>query len=168
MVLVLLLGLLCGAGTVWAAVGRDATVSLPVQRSAVVVDGPREVLRAWDAARADAWLRGDVDALAALYAPRSRAGAHDVAMLRRWNARGRRVTRLTTQVLRLRVVHEGPRRLVLVVTDRAARAESGRTLLPVDLPTTRRIELVRGGAAGWLVGGVSEVRWRAGSRGRGR
>lgn len=115
----------------------------------------REVLRAWDAARAEAWTATDPRGLAALYAPGSVAGRRDVAMLRAWRERGARVTRLTTQVLRLQVLAERPRRLVLVVTDRVALVRVGEVRLPEDRASTRRVVLV-GGAGRWRVASVSD------------
>lgn len=117
----------------------------------------REVLRRWDAARAEAWTAADPRALARLYAPGSVAGARDVAMLRAWTARGARVTELTTQLLRIEVVAERGHRLEVLVTDRVARARvsgAGSATLPVDRASTRRIVLVRQGAR-WLVASVS-------------
>ena len=121
------------------------------------VDGPREVLRVWDAARERAWTSGDPEALRRLYTPRSLAGRRDVAMLEAWSARGVRLTTLSTQVLRLQVVDERERRLVLVLTDRVARAEADGVPLPADRPTTRRLVLVRpdGADAPWRVAAVS-------------
>ncbi|MDX6371551.1 MAG: hypothetical protein QOD98_539, partial [Nocardioidaceae bacterium] len=49
---------------------------------------PVELLRAWDAQRAEAWALGKPRLLRALYTPRSVAGRHDRAMLRAWAARG--------------------------------------------------------------------------------
>ncbi|WP_139983987.1 hypothetical protein [Nocardioides litoris] len=120
-------------------------------------DGPREVLRGWDAARADAWAAADPRALAELYTPGSVAGRRDVAMLRAWSRRGVRVDGLETQVLDLRVVERGPRRLALVVTDRVAAVVVGPTRLTGDQPSTRRVVLVRASAAGWRVAAVSPV-----------
>lgn len=121
----------------------------------------REVLRRWDAARARAWTTGDTEALAGLYTPGSVAGLRDVAMLRAWTERGARLTGLTTQVLRLQVLVERPRRLVLVVTDRVAQVQAGPAALPQDRPSTRRLVLTRpprGTTDGsWCVESVSPV-----------
>lgn len=126
-----------------------------------VASTPREVLRRWDERRADAWSTGDLAALRALYVPRSLAGRHDVAMLGRWAARSLTVSRLETQVLRLTVLRNDDRHLVLRVTDRVAQATaSGRghaITLPVDAPTTRRIELRLSGAGLWRVAEVVDV-----------
>lgn len=113
----------------------------------------RAVLRRWDAARASAWRAGDTDALAALYTPGSVAGRRDVAMLRRWNGRGVRVTGMTVQVLALRVLRRDEQRLVLRVTDRLVGARAGRVTLPRDQPTTRRVELRRSQGT-WRVASV--------------
>lgn len=162
-VLTVLVGLACGAGTARAVLVRgadDARLPTIVTSAPPVSSGTaREVLRGWDARRAEAWHAGDRRSLAALYTPGSRAGQRDVAMLGRWAERGRRVTRLVTQVLRLRAVTETGRRLVLLVTDRLAVAEAGTTVLPRDGPTTRRIELRRGTDGVWRVASVTAARW---------
>jgi hypothetical protein len=107
----------------------------------------REVLREWDRRREAAWTSADPDVLAALYLPDSVAGRRDVALLRRWRARGIDVSRLQPQVLELEVLRDTRRTLVLRVTDRLTMAASvaGEPLdLPQDRATTRRIELRRG------------------------
>lgn len=121
--------------------------------------GPGQVLAGWDARRAAAWASGDLDALAELYVDGSRAGAADVALLRRYRARGLTVEALATQLLAVRVVERSPRRLVLVVTDRVV---SGRVVggpapvaLPSDRASTRRVVLVRPDRA-WLVAGARD------------
>ena len=112
------------------------------------------VLRAWDAARGKAWAHGDVAALRRLYAPASRAGAADVAMLRRWRERGLVVRRMREQVFGLDVLRDEPRRLVVRVTDRLVDAvavgASGARALPQDAPSTTRVVLVRTGGR-WRV-----------------
>ena len=82
-----------------------------------------EVLRAWDERRSAAWASGDIHALSRLYADSAPAGQADVAMLRRWVARGLRVQGLTMQVLRLRVKARTPDTWRLQVTDRVAAAD---------------------------------------------
>lgn len=116
------------------------------------------VLRAWDRARAAAWARGDPRALAALYVPGARAGVADVAMLRRWHARGLRVRGMSMQVLAAEVRVRAPDRLVLVVTDRLAGAVAvpGGLPLPRDQPTTRRLDLRRVGGR-WLLAASVEL-----------
>lgn len=105
------------------------------------------VLRDWDRARARAWGRGDPRALSRLYADGSVAGRRDVAMLRRWSARGLRVRGMSMQLLGVRLQARTPRRIVLVVTDRlvAAYAVGGgrRYPLPRDNASTRRLEFRR-------------------------
>lgn len=164
-----LVGALCGVVVACVLVvagdggGRDldgverSAATVPAASAATRAGGPREVLRRWDAARARAWTAADDDALARLYTPASVAGRRDVAMLRSWTARGLRVTKLTTQVLRLQVLVERDRRIVLVVTDRVAVAEAGDVRLPDDRESTRRVELRRVGAA-WRVAAVSPAR----------
>jgi hypothetical protein len=115
-----------------------------------------EALRLWDAGRARAWASGDVTALRSLYTRASAAGQRDASMLRTWSDRGLRVEAMQTQVLAVRVVVRTPDRMVLVVTDRLARAvatgRGHRVELPGDRVTTRRVTLR-------LVGG----RWRVAS-----
>lgn len=134
----------------------DGVTALPTAAES----DPRSVLRSWDRERSRAWATADVDALRALYAPRSRAGERDAAMLRRWRARGLRVTGLDTQVLDLRAVERGPRRLVLRVEDRVsaavARGEGGAVLLPADTAQRRTVTLVRLGRA-WRVSTVERA-----------
>ena len=115
--------------------------AVPVRAEAVAV------LAEWDRRRGAAWAAGDPDGLADLYAPGSRAGRQDVAMLRRWRDRGLRVTGLRMQVLDVHADEaDGPRR-ELVVTDRLAGGEAvgrrTRRLLPRDGWSTRRIVLER-------------------------
>lgn len=118
-------------------------------------EGPSGVLAAWDRRRSAAWATGDVSALRRLYVPGSRAGAADVALLRRYLARGLRVDGLTTQVLALRVVERSPDRLVLRTTDRVVGAVAvgpdGAVALPVARPGTREVVLARSADGGWRV-----------------
>jgi hypothetical protein len=173
--LTVLVGALCGVGVACvvvllepssepsgpAAVRTPAAVRPPAPDrpggEAPAADTPREVLRAWDAARERAWTSGDPSALRRLYTARSVAGRRDVAMLEAWSARGLRLTALSTQVLRLQVVVERERRLVLVLTDRVARAEADGVPLPADRSSTRRLVLLRadGAEAPWRVAAVS-------------
>lgn len=105
----------------------------------------RVALQEWDQARARAWASADIAALRSLYVEESAAGAQDAAMLRTWRKRGLRVTGMQTQVLAVRIVEQAPDRLVMVVTDRLARAvatgRGQRSLLPADGATTRRVTL---------------------------
>lgn len=121
------------------------------------VAAPLAALRTWDAGRARAWASGDVEALRSLYTETSAAGERDASMLRRWSRRGLRVEGMQTQVLAARVVERSPDRVVLVVTDRLARAVAvgggRRVVLPGDAPTTRRVTLRLGGS-GWRVASV--------------
>ncbi|QIX27049.1 hypothetical protein ncot_10915 [Nocardioides sp. JQ2195] len=118
----------------------------------------REVLDRWDRSRASAYSDGDVRALRSLYAPGSRSGDTDVALLRDYLGRGLRVEHLRMQVLAFRVLCRTPSRLVVEVTDRldGAVAVQGdqRTALPDDRADRRRIAMVRRDGS-WL---VSEVR----------
>lgn len=160
-----------GGGEASAAAGASAAASADAGLPAVAGAGAEvralAVLHRWDRARARAWARGDPAALARLYAPRSRAGQRDVAMLRAWLRRGLRVAGLRMQVLDAALVVRDRRRLVLVVTDRVAgglavgRADpsprAGRRALPRDLPrdlpSTRRLVFLRV-AGRWLLSSV--------------
>ncbi len=120
----------------------------------------REVLRSWDARRADAWASGDFRELRRLYTPGSVAGEHDVAMLRRWTTRGLWVVGLRTEVLSLTVVRAGPLRLRLRTIDRvsAARAVGGGAAisLPHDRADVHVVELRRTAAGEeWRVASVT-------------
>ena len=127
---------------------------------AVPVAPALDALRSWDAGRARAWASADVAALRALYTAGSAAGGRDVSMLRRWRDRGLRVEGMQTQVLATRVEVHTADRLVLVVTDRLARAvavgQGRRVLLPADQSTRRRVTFSRVGAR-WLVASVVPV-----------
>lgn len=119
------------------------------------------VLLAWDRRRATAYARGDPDALTALYAPGSRAGARDVELLASYVARGLRVRGMRTQVLAVRHVSSRERRLVVEVTDRVRGAvavgRAARVMLPVSRPASRRVTFVRL-RGDWLVREVVPVR----------
>ncbi|MEO6512081.1 MAG: hypothetical protein ABIO16_13870 [Nocardioides sp.] len=105
------------------------------------------LLRAWDARRARAYARGDVEALRLLYVAGSRTGRADVAVLRGYVGRDLTVSGMHTQVLGADVVGRTARRLTVEVTDVlvSAVASSGerRWALPRDRPSTRRVLLVR-------------------------
>lgn len=123
--------------------------------------GSLAVLRDWDRARAAAWAAGDPAALRDLYAPGSAAGRADVAMLRRWTARGLRVEGMAMQVLAVELRLRTERRLVLVVTDRLVGAVAvgpggRRTGLPRDGATRRRLEFRRS-AGDWLLASSVET-----------
>jgi hypothetical protein len=137
--------------------GRQASAASPDPGSSRVDALGLDVLRAWDERRAEAWSRADPAALGALYAAGSVAGRRDVAMLRAWTARGLRVRGMRMQVLALDVVLRHPRRLVLGVTDRLARAHAVgpgvRYDLPRDAPSSHTVELVRV-AGRWRVAAV--------------
>lgn len=155
-----------------AVVGASALAVVdarrPAPRVAAAVPEPAEprtaavvVLADWDRRRAAAWAAGDPDGLAELYAPGSRAGRADVAMLRRWTARGVRVTGLRMQVLDVRAAAPGGGRWELRVTDRLAGGQAvgrrTRAALPRDGWSTRRIVLEQ--VAGvWRVAEVRPAR----------
>jgi hypothetical protein len=118
---------------------------------------PVEVLRTWDAQRAEAWSRGDPRLLAALYTRGSVAGRHDVAMVRAWGARGLVVRGLRTQLLAVQELAHTGSTWTLRVTDRlvggTAVGPGVRRPLPRDGATTRivRLRLVDGA---WRVASV--------------
>jgi hypothetical protein len=175
-IVVLVLGLCVGLLPVALSHGQ--------QRRAAVADRPAEVLPAapdrgalrvlaeWDARRATAWASGDLRALGRLYVDGSAAGAADVALLRRYLARGLVVRGLRMQVLRARVLTSRPRLLEVEVTDRVAAAvaappgtrptRAGSRRLPSDAATTRRLVLRRVGGL-WLMEQVSVVAPSAGA-----
>ena len=162
-----------GAGVIgWTVLERRPTAptsaSAPV--AATVLDAPapdapsdraRDVLRRWDARRMAAWAAGDVDRLQSLYAGGSPAGAHDAAMLQRWNRREVRMVGWSTQVLALDVVRARADLLVVRVVDRVVGAVAadgvGRARLPADRPSRRRVELRRGDRGPWRVVSVRVV-----------
>jgi hypothetical protein len=121
---------------------------------------PVEVLRAWDARRAEAWARGDPGLLATLYTPGSVAGRRDQAMLRVWLQRGLVVRGMQTQLLAVRQVRRTASTWTIRVTDRLVGGDAigqGVTRpLPHDAPTTRTVELRRVGGS-WLVSAVQPL-----------
>ena len=137
---------------------RSAAATREAARDAARQVGAPGILALWDTERAVAWAAGDPSALRRLYAPGSRTGGRDAALLRSYLARGLRVTDMRTQLLSVAVRRSGPRRLVLEVTDRlvggTAVGRGVRAPLPHDAPTTRLVGLRRL-ADRWV---VSEVR----------
>ena len=140
------------------APGRPAETARPATEHAALA-----VLHAWDRRRGDAWAAGDAAALARLYTERSAAGAADVALLRRYAARGLVVRDLRMQLLRARVLVVRPRLLQLEVTDRLAggraarRSEPGTArTLPADAASTTVLTLRRIGDR-WLMARVSAL-----------
>jgi hypothetical protein len=101
------------------------------------------VLADWDRRRSAAWAAGDAAALGRLYLDGSDAGRADAAMLRRWAARGLRVTGLRMQVLEATVVSGEADRWEVDVTDRVVGGDAGGQPLPRDGWSTRRIVLER-------------------------
>lgn len=165
----LLVGLVGPPGPPPGSLPRAPTAGPAAGDDRAVLQEATAALRTWDSARARAWARADVDALAALYAPGSAAGEVDVAMLRRWRERGLAVAGLRTQVLGVRVLDVAPSelggppdQLVLAVTDRLAagqavpltgprRRDPALSLPSGDLPTRRAVTLSRDDGSVWRV-----------------
>ena len=127
------------------------------KRSAQKQPPPVEVLRTWDAQRAEAWARGDARRLAALYTPGSVAGRHDLAMLSAWAARGLVVRGMRTQLLAVHELAHTRSAWTLQVTDRLvgglAVGPGVRRPLPRDGATTRTVRLRLVGGT-WVVASV--------------
>lgn len=165
-VLVLALGTTCGLIAV--KVSSESAAAPPSARTspepasrrpAVDQPGALAVLRAWDARRAEAWAVGDETGLARLYLPSSPARAADLALLRRYTARGLVVRGMRMQVLRARVLAARPRLLRLEITDRltgavAVGADVAARRLPVDAASTHVLTLRRVGEQ-WVMARVS-------------
>ncbi len=153
--------LLAVLGAVLAAglVGMGGTAPAP---GAAPASGPNrtqplDVLRDWDAARADAWRRSAPAALRDLYVEGSAAGRADRALLAAYRSRGLRVVAMSMQRAGVRLVAASDSRLVLEVTDRlvgaAVRGDGARLRLPRDDWSTRLVVLVRAGER-WRVARV--------------
>lgn len=143
------LGCLLAVGVAWRS-GDEVRTSVDDTPVAVPVAdrvAPLAVLREWDRDRAEAWQRGDAAALRRLYVSGSDAGRADLALLSAYAGRGLRVTGLRMQRGAVEVVSAQERRLVLVVTDRLARASivgpGGRVSMPRDRWSRRRVVLIR-------------------------
>jgi hypothetical protein len=120
-----------------------------------------DLLRDWDARRAEAWAAGDVPAVRRLYVPGSRTGRRDSAALAAYADRGLRVTGVRHQLLAVDVLARTDRRVTLRVTDRLSRAVArgprGPVVLPRDRPSTWRVWLCRRAGA-WLMAEVRPAR----------
>lgn len=153
-VLLALVSLVATAG-VWALTSGE-TPERPeqVERPALRRIEALSALREWDDRRAHAWAAGDVAELRGLYVEGSRTGRSDTRMLRRYLERGLVVRGMRTQLLAVRVLHQGSVTMTLDVTDRVSGAqvvgEGIAVPLPRDHASRRRVELqrVRGR---WLV-----------------
>lgn len=125
----------------------DEPQTSPTPRDASPGAEALAILHAWDERRAGAWAAGDVRALGELYTEASAAGHRDRAMLLRWVDRGLGVRDLLMQVIASRVRFHTSERIVLVVTDRLARAEAAgagvRQVLPQDNASTWTVCLRR-------------------------
>jgi hypothetical protein len=164
--ILLLAGL--AAGALWLGpwdrgAGRaDRTTpvaSAPAGRGADAT--PLGVLHDWDSHRARAYATVRPQRLRELYVPGSAAGRADVALLRRYQRRGLRVTGMCTQVLSVAVLEHRSDLWRLRVADRLVGAvavgHGGRTVLPRDRPSEHEITLMRAGESGWRVAEVREV-----------
>lgn len=132
--------------------------TVPVSHPATVPPAPLQLLHDWDAARADAWERADPVALSALYVPGAAAGVEDVALLRRYRARGVRLQGIRMQVLSVRVVVARDAWVRLAVVERFAGAQARTSHGVSDLPAGRAVRRVidlRRSATGWRVAAVS-------------
>jgi len=151
---VLVIGLGAGVvGVVTAArlTARPAGDATPNAQSSLTRPADRgalDVLRDWDDRRAAAWAAGDPVLLARLYTRGSTAGAADLALLRRYRARGLLVRGMRMQLLRARVLTSRPRLVVIEVTDRLASAvayagTTGARRLPRDAASAHEVVLRR-------------------------
>jgi len=147
-----LLAIVATVAPVWlgdVALGGGAArapAATPVATVPVSSDlGGLAVLRRWDRLRARAWAVGDPDALARLYLHGSATGARDTRDLRRWVRRGLRVVGLRQQFAAARVTAHDPRRIVVVVTERAvdgiAVGAPRRIQVPAGAWATHRVSL---------------------------
>jgi hypothetical protein len=159
----LLLTLLVAAAATGACAREAPAAPPPLVRVETSLSHPPvappavELLRAWDAERADAWARGDPGRLSRLYTRGSRAGRRDREMLRAWTDRDLVVRELHTQLLAVRELGRSRSTWTLQVTDRlsggvAIGPDVHRTL-PVDTATTRTVVLRRLHGR-WLVASV--------------
>ena len=86
-------------------------------------------------------------------------GEADLRLLRRYRARGLRVTGMRTQVLALHVLEQRPHRRRVEVSDRLAGAVvvggGRRTTLPRDAASTRVVTLVQAPGGRWRVAAVT-------------
>ncbi len=143
-----------------ACAGTGSALVEPVGTTAAKAPAappPVEVLRSWDARRAEAWARGSPRMLARLYTSDSVAGRRDRAMLRAWADRGLVVRGLRTQLLAVHEVVRTRSTWTLKVTDRLvggiAVGVGIRRALPRDGATTRTVWL-RLLDGRWRVSGV--------------
>ena len=129
----------------------------PVSPVALSGASPVDILRSWESDRSRAWAAGDADALRALYLPGSALGAQDVRLMRRYAARGLRVTGITMQVLAARVLVRRPDQVRIEVVERFAGGivthAGAQRRLPVGQASRRLVELRRRGGA-WVLASV--------------
>jgi hypothetical protein len=148
-----------GARSVDRTAAPAAATSAPAGRGAGAT--ALGILHAWDAHRARAYAAGRPQRLSELYVPGSSAGREDLALLRRYQRRGLRVTGMRTQLLSVAVLEHRPGLWRLRVTDRLVGAVAvghrGRTMLPRDRPSRHEITLMRAGESAWRVAEVREA-----------
>lgn len=152
----------CAVGAFGGCTEQPSAPSAPADAPApraTAVAGPTEprslrVLHAWDARRAAAYSRGDVAALRGLYVRGASAGEQDVAMLRRYVARGLTVEHLVMQVVEADVLVDRRGVVRLRVCERVADGRVTGAGAPVSLPRDRpdrhEVTLVRRDGR-WLV-----------------
>lgn len=116
----------------------------------------RAVVEQWDERRASAYAAGDIAAVRRLYPTGSALGEEDAGVLAAYAERGLTVHGLRFEVVDLVVEVNEPDRVVVVVTDRMARAEVRRgdgtpvARLPARDEAERRLVLERQGD-GWAL-----------------
>lgn len=176
----IVLGLLLGSAVVLFALAEDDEAEPGDTRAGVAAspdvrrdaragstaspdgDPALAVLNAWHRRRAQAFARGDPDAMRALYVD-ARVATADLRLLARYRRQGVRITGVAHQVLAFRAVRRSERLLVVQVTARLAGGElvgrGFRLPLPRDRPEQRMLTLERAGTR-WQVAEVRAVSTR--------
>lgn len=145
-----LVPLAAGVALALTGTGGEAPRARPHVTARAVVEG-------WDARRASAYAAGDVGAVRRLYPVGSPLGDEDADVLAAYVERDLTVHGLRFEVRDLAVEADEPTRVVVVVTDRMARAEVRRgdgtpvARLPARAEADRRLVLERQGDAWVLV-----------------
>jgi len=115
-----------------------------------------DLLHAWDARRASAYVHDDPGALSRLYVDHSGAGPRDLALLRSYDSAGVRVRSMDTQVFASRVSATARGRVVIDLVDRVlATGDDGRRCVqvPASPPRSHRVVLRQVGGR-WLMESV--------------